>query len=982
MPKQTMHRGPDAFAGNQTPGRGRRAHLPAIFALAIMPTLAAPLTADVTVTRLRCEYAVNPLGIDVVRPRLSWVLESPGRGQVQTAYQIVVAVRDEALSKARDVRQSRPDGSADSGTPSPRSDDLLWDTGKVVSKQSVGVEYAGLPLRSGQRVWWAVRVWDKDGRPSAFSEPAWWEMALLRPADWHGRWICRDEPAPKSDEELYADHPAPLFRREFTCGKSVARARAYVSGLGYYELRLNGQRVGDHALDPGWTTYSRRVLYSTYDVTTLLQRGPNAVGVIVGNGWYNPLPLRMWGHLNLREHLTIGRPRFILQLDIEYADGTRKSVCSNEDWKAGDSPILRNSVYLGEVYDARREQPGWDRPGFDDRGWRPAIAATEPVGPLRAQAAETIKVTRTIEPVRFAEPKPGVHIFDMGQNFAGWVRLRANAPPGTRIMLRYGELLHPDGTLNGMTSVCGQIKKAGSGGPGAPPIAYQCDTYICKGDSSEIWEPRFTFRGFRYVEVTGLPNKPPLDLLEGLRLNSAVEEVGTFACSNEMFNRIHEMVRWTQLSNLFSVQSDCPHREKFGYGGDIVASSEAAMLNLDMSRFYAKAVQDLADAARPNGGMTETAPFVGIADEGLGGQAGPIGWGTAFPLLQWQLYRYYGNRRPLEESYEATKRWIALLESKAVEGILDNGISDHESLVPKPRALTGTAFYHLNARTVGQIARTLGHTDDAARFDALANGIADAFNRRFLRPGTGRYDTGTQACQAFALHMGLVPPKARAAATEVLVKDIMEMHKGHLTTGIFGTKYMLDALTSAGRADVAYTIVNQKTFPGWGHMIEKGATTLWEHWEFSDNTFSHNHPMFGSVSEWLIKSIAGISPADDVVGFDRVIIRPRICDGLTWAKARYESIRGAITTEWKLDGNALTLDVTIPVNATAEVHVPLAAVGLRGRAPQAAPPAVLESGKPADKAEGVRPLRADAEAAVFSIGSGTYRFAVHEFVGG
>ncbi|HOC52054.1 MAG TPA: family 78 glycoside hydrolase catalytic domain, partial [Verrucomicrobiota bacterium] len=627
---------------------------------------------------LRCEYRANPLGIDTPQPRLSWRLEASERGQRQTAYRVLAATRPKLLAEGR----------AD-----------LWDSGKVASSESVHVVYGGRPLRAGQRVYWTVRAWDRDGRASRYSETAWWEMGLLAPADWQADWITRRRPAPLAESQLFADDPAPLLRKEFVVEKKIRRARIYVSGLGYYELRLNGRRVGDQVLDPGWTTYSQRVLYSTYDVTACLRRGRNAWGVMLGNGWFNPLPLRLWGHVNPRENLTIGEPRVIAQLRIELADGTTQTLGTDVSWKTGPGPIRRNSVYLGEVYDARREQPGWDQPGFDDSNWEPAQTARGELGPLQAQDAPPIRVTRVLQPVKLTEPKPGVHIFDFGQNFAGWARLRVQGPAGTRVKLRYGELLYPDGTLNGMTAVCGQIKGGGRDyrydGQGAPKTAWQMDDYILKGQGREIYTPRFTFHGFRYVEVTGYPGQPTLASLDGLRLNADVAPVGSFACSNEQFNRIQEMVLWTELSNLFSVQSDCPHREKFGYGGDIVASGEMALFNFDMGRFYAKAVRDLADAVRPNGGFTETAPFVGISDEGLGERSGPVGWGTAHPFLLWGLYQHYGDRRLLEENYEAARRWLGLLQSQARDGILDNGISDHESLVPKPRALTGTGFYYL-----------------------------------------------------------------------------------------------------------------------------------------------------------------------------------------------------------------------------------------------------------------------------------------------
>lgn len=886
------------------------------------------------------------MGLDTPQPRFGWQLTSDHRAEFQTAYQILAASSSAKLAR----------GEAD-----------VWDSGKVASGESVHVIYAGPPLQSGQRVWWKVRVWDAAGRASEFSQPAWFDMALPSPTDWRARWIQRKSNGPIPEEQMFDDHPAPLLRKEFALERKVARARAHVSGLGYYELRLNGEKVGDHVLDPGWTSYGKRVLYSTYDVTAQLKRGRNALGIMLGNGWFNPLPLRMWGHINPRDALVIGEPRAILQLVIEFADGTSQTIVTDETWRASDGPVLRNSVYLGEVYDARREQPGWDSPGFDDSRWETAVAATEPkLGPLCAQDAPPIRVTRTLKPVKLTEPKPGVFIFDFGQNFSGWAQLRVRGEAGTRVRLRSGELLYDDGTLNGMTAVCGQIKRGGKDyrydGVGQPKTAFQLDEYVLKGRGLEVFTPRFTFHGFRYVEVTGFPGRPTLDSLEGLRLNSDVASAGSFECSNEMFNRIQTMVRWTELANVFSVQSDCPHREKFGYGGDIVASSEMAMLNFDMARFYAKAAQDLADDVRTNGGFTETAPFVGISDQGLGDKSGPIGWGTAQPLLLLQLRQYYGEQLLLEQQYEATKKWLALLQSKSRDGILDNGISDHESLVPKPRALTGTAFYYFNAKLFEQLALALGRTADAQHASALADQIKSAFNKKFLEPGTGRYDIASQACQGFALYHGLAPAEEQPRVLDVLLRDIAG-HGQHLTTGIFGTKYMLDALTTAGRADVACDIVNQRTFPGWGHMLERGATTLWEHWEFSDNTFSHNHPMFGSVSEWFYKALAGIQPAPDAVGFDKILIKPQPVGNLRWVRARHETVRGRIVSEWTNVGGEFKLRVRIPANASALVSVPSKDASR-----------VTESGRPAVNAPSVKFIRMEGSSALFAVGSGEYEF--------
>lgn len=926
----------------------------------------SPTAAGLRPTALRTEYRANPLGVDAAKPRLSWILQpssAGARGQRQTAYRVLVASTPEALQQGR----------AD-----------LWDSGRLASPASVHVEYGGKPLRSGQRAYWKVQAWDQHGRAAGYSEPAWWEMGLLGKEDWRGSWIRQNRPEPKTEQEFYDVNPAPLLRKQFDLqNKPIRRARIYVAGLGYYELYLNGNKVGDHVLDPAWTDYAERVLYATYDVTQALNTGENVLGVTLGNGWYNPVPLPMFGFLHLRKTLPTGPPKVLLQLNVEYADGTTQQVVSDPSWKVGDGPLLKNNVFLGEVYDARREQPGWNRPGFDDSRWTQVVPAEAPGGRLVAQEVPPIKVMRTIKPVRITEPQPGVFIFDMGQNFAGWVTLRVQGEAGTRVVLRFGEDLWPDGRLNVLTSTYGQVKDwasitqrdwaavdAGpfwSDGPHIPTTAWQSDTYVLRGGAPEVYRPSFTWHGFRYVEVRGYPGRPTLDAIEGHLLHSAVDSVGSFASSNELLNRIHEITLWSQLSNMFSVQSDSPHRERFGYGGDIVAASEMAILNLDMSRFYAKTVRDFADAQRPNGGFPEIAPDVGIASEGLGGGAGPVGWGTAHPMLVWQLYQYYGDRRLLEEQYPNVLRWVALLQEKAVDGILDNGISDHKSLPPKPVALTGTAFYHYNVQLAADMARVLGRNADAARLNGVAAQVKGAFNARFLKGRSGAYDLTTQATQAFALYFGLVPKEVRERALETLVKKMQEFEY-HVNTGIFGTKYVMDALTRSGRADVAYAAANKRTFPSWGYMIERGATTLWESWNYPEHTPSQNHPMFGSVSEWFYKGLVGIRPADDAVGFDKIIIQPNVVGDLTWVRGHHHSVRGRIGSAWRLEDDTLMLDVEIPVSATALVYVPAA------RAED-----VAEGGRRASEAAGVELVGMQVGAAVFRVGSGSYRFAVHNF---
>ncbi|MBN1939866.1 MAG: family 78 glycoside hydrolase catalytic domain [Candidatus Aminicenantes bacterium] len=916
--------------------------------LAAVVLAAAPAAVDhpgvlIAPVDLRCEDRPDPLGLDSPRPRLSWVLASDGRAEVQSAFRILVA-------------RSLPTLETDRGD--------LWDSGKVRSAESLGLAYAGPALRSGQRCFWKVRVWDGRDRPSAWSPAASWEMALLEDAPWKARWIGDGKPSPADDEDFYRDDPAPLFRKEFIAPKRTARARLYISGLGYYEASINGRRVGDRVLDPGWTNYEQRVFYSVYDVTASIRAGLNCIGVMLGNGWWNPLPLRMWGNRNLRADLPVGRPCLIAQLVIEGEDGKEVIVATGPEWQVREGPVLRNNIYLGEVYDARREIPGWDSPGANETGWTPAVLCPGPPGALQAQPQPPIRVTARLRPIRVSVPRPGAALYDFGRNFAGWARLRLRAPAGTRIRIRFGELLDVNGNLNPLTSVCGQIKgrrKDGLpvGGLGAPDIAEQADIYIARGGGEEIYTPRFTFHGFRYAEVTGLPDPPNLDDLEGLRLSADVSPSGEFSCSNDLFNRIQDMVRWTFLSNIFSVQSDCPHREKFGYGGDLVATADAFLANFDMAGFYAKATADWADAAREDGMLTDTAPFVGIQ------YCGPA-WAMAHPFLQVKLVQHYGNRRLVEEQFDTTRRWLDLVTRTNPDGLIREGLADHESLEPTSVPALVTPLYHETALLTSRLAGLLGRRDDEERFRDLAAFIAAAYRDKVLGPGPDRYETMTQAGLAVALGLGLIPDAEESAAFNALTAKVSSAGGPRLTTGIFGTKFLLDVLSRRGRADLAWALVDRKDFPGWGHMLDRGATTLWEHWEFSDNTYSHNHPMFGSVSEWFFAWVAGIQPDPAAIGFDKIIIRPQPVGDLTWAKAGIRTVRGEVRSEWRIERDRFLLTVVIPANTTAAVYVP-----------SAGPEAVREGGAPAASAEGLSFRGLEAGNCVYAVGSGRYEFSVN-----
>ncbi len=898
-----------------------------------LATIATQAQSPVRPALLTCEYGENPLGIDIPTPRLSWGFVSTARNQGQTAYEIIVG----------DNEKVGPSGYGN-----------VWQTGRISSAQHLHIAYHGKPLQPFTRYFWRVKVYDKNGAASDWSETAWFETAMLRTSDWQAQWIGDGSQQFVWDEDFYPDDPMPLLRKSFQINKKVAAARLYISGLGYYEAYLNDQKIGDHVLDPGFTAYGKQVPYLTYDVSAMLLRGDNTCGVMLGNGWYNPLPLRLFGRFNLREVQQTGRPCVKAQLRIRYTDGSIETIATDASWQTAPGPVLRNSVYLGEHYDARLEK------SFGAQaGWKNAVVAAGPSGRLQAQMQPPIRVTKVLRPVRITEPGKDTFLIDLGQNFAGVVRLKVRGPAGTKISLRYGEDTLSNGALNYLTTVAGQIKEIWnlSGGPGAPKTAWQQDVYTLKGSGLETWNPRFTFHAFRYVEITGWPGKPTLDEVEGLRMNSDVLPTGSFTCSNDGFNRLHDAIQWTFLSNIFSVQSDCPGREKMGYGADMVATAEAYIYNYHMASFYRKTVQDFANDQQPDGGITEIAPYTGIADRGYGGHSGPLGWQLAFPYLQKQLYDYYGDTLIIAQQYEAFRQQMQFLQSRAIDGLFHWDISDHEALDPRPEAFTAAAFYYHHALLATEFASILNKKEDAAQYAALAATIREAIIKKYWVPRTGRFDNATQSAQVFALWYELSPQSA--ASWEVLEQEFAR-HDGHLSTGIFATKMMFDLFRKTDRNQLAYQVVDQKDFPGWGYMLSKGATTLWETWAYPDNAPSQNHPMFGSVDAWFYKSLLGINAA--APGFKKIIIKPQPAE-LTAARGYYVSVSGKIESDWKIEQHKFLLRTTIPVNTTAEIWLPATENAV-----------ITEGEKPLHQVPDVRFLRVEKGYAVLAVGSGVYYF--------
>jgi alpha-L-rhamnosidase len=838
--------------------------------------LAGVCVASVATQDLRCEYLVNPLGIDSVHPRLSWILESGERGEKQTAYQILVAGSLQALKK-------------DQGD--------LWDSGEVSSDQTTFVAYAGLPLTAREACFWKVRSWDKDGKVSAWSDVASWEMGMLDAGDWQAKWIGRTT---NIDEQ-----PAPLFRHEIVLDGSIKKVRAYICGLGYYELHVNGEKVGDHLLDPGYTRYDRRDLYVAYDVTPFFKRGANAVGVILGNGWFNVQTKAVWDF-----HKAPWReaPRLLLSLVIEYTDGRTVTLGSDDTWKTATGPIIFDSIYGGENYDARLEIPGWDKPGFDDKAWSPAAVVSAPEGKLAAEMMPPIKADGVIKPVKVTEPKPGVFLFDMGQAFAGVTELKVHGAAGRKITVRHGERLFADGSLD--TRDIGQhVKRMGK------DQQYQMDTYILKGTGTETWRARFTYYGFQYVEVTGFPGRPTLDSIRGIFTHSAVPVAGKFECSNPLLNKIWRAGRWSYLSNLQGIPTDCPHREKNGWTGDAHLAAEQGIYNFMPAGVYTKWINDLGDEQQASGKLPGIVPTSGW---GYSWGNGPA-WDSAFALIPFYLYEYYGDTQPLRDHYDGLKRYVDYLTSRASNNIVDIGLNDWAPYKTEtPADITDTAYYYRDTKIVALAASLLGKTEKAAAYTQLAARIKDSFNARFFHADTGTYGNGGQTSLSCALYQGLVEPENQARVLQNLVAAVAKAN-GHIDTGILGAKYILNALTENGRPDVAYQIASQKDLPSWGWWIEQGATTLWEQWNGSE---SRNHIMYGDISAWFYKALAGINEDPSEPGFKHFIIRPQPVGDLTSAEAEYDSIHGKIRSAWKIKDGKFHLNVVVPVNTTATIYVP------------------------------------------------------------
>ncbi|MGC8892485.1 MAG: family 78 glycoside hydrolase catalytic domain [Candidatus Saccharicenans sp.] len=837
---------------------------------------------------LRVEYLKCPPALDIPRPRFFWKMKSDLRGDYQTAYQIIVASEREIAEK-------------EIGD--------FWDSEKVISQASTHIPYAGEELLSCQKYFWRVRWWNSSGQVSPYSEVAVFGTGFMGLSKFRANWISMADPesflAEKTillgqEEAPNIQYKAIYLRKEFSCRGRAIRATAYISGLGYYELYLNGRRIGDSRLDPCWSDYRQVAFYSVYEVTELIS-DKNAIGVILGNGRH----IKKYGY---------DQPKLIFRLEIYYEKGGFEVITSDDTWKAAHGPVEENGLYFGENYDARKEQPGWNNYGFDDSSWKKAVLVSGP--PLAAQNIPPIKIKARLKPVNIISFDRGVYVFDFGQNISGWARLKVQGPEGTTIRLRYAELLNEDGSLNSATN----------------DNARATDIYILKGQGEEIFEPHFTYHGFRYVELAGFPGKPDSETLEACFIHSDVEETGSFECSNPLINQIHRNIINSQKANLMSLPTDCPQRdERHGWLADALMTAEEASFNFDLAAFYNHFINLIRQAQKEDGSLPDFVPpynpRVYPADPA---------WGSAYISLCWHLYQYYGDRDILRRHFQNLKNYIDFLKKKST-GNLQLVLGKYGdwcqpgSLVPKktPVELVATWFYYHDILIFSEICELVGRQEEAREYRELSNQIKAAFNGAFLEKDQykairqGPIDRlPDQTSNLLPLYLDLVPEDCRSAVWQNLLESIIVHHDYHLDTGIIGTRYLLDVLSRFDRPEVALKIILQESYPGWGYMIREGATTLWERWEklTGRGMNSHNHVMFGSLDAWLYKNLVGLQPIES--GWKIFRLKPFAEGEISWVKSQVQTIYGEIAVSWEKTGTEFLLELKVPVGSRAKLYFP------------------------------------------------------------
>ena len=828
---------------------------------------------------LRCEYQENPLGIDTREPRFSWADDDSIRGAVQSAYQLIVS-SNESLAG--------------------RSEGDMWNSHRIASSRSQFVTYEGMKLKPAHKYYWRVRSWNGKHRASAWSQVHWFETALLDASDWQAKWI-----AAAREKDAYPPRSV-LVRKQFEVGKTVSGARLYITGLGNYQAFLNGRKVGYDLFTPGWTNYPSRIQYQVYDVTTQLKDGSNAIGVILGNMWWSG----GIGYLNGNTY-SRGPLRMLAQLAINYTDGSSEMVSTDGSWKFTDSPVVDNHLYNGETYDARLEIPGWAEADLSDSVWKMMTVTDTMKAILTVQAGPTMQASEELQPVQVSEPRHGVYVFDMGQNMVGWARLKVQGKPGTRIEMRFAELLHPDGTV-----AQENLRKAKA-----------TDVYILKGTGTETWEPKFTYHGFRYVQVSGLPAKPDNSVITGIVIHSAAPVTGHFACSNALLNKVFHNLSWGQKGNMMSVPTDCPQRdERLGWMGDAQIFATTASYNMNMDQFFAKWMRDITDCQDSSGYVYDVNPAIVVT-----GPAKP-GWCDAIIMVPYDVYTMYGDKRIITDNYAGMKKWVDYMKKNSKDDIYEfgkdawGGYGDWVAVVPSPTKPIGAAYYSYSSRILSRLASVLEDTAEASTLLIQANRAAAAYQRKYFIDSIKNYQGKTQTMNIIPYMFGITPASLKETVFGNLVKDVQERN-GHLSTGFIGTKYILPMLSDNGQNELAYQVATQTSYPGWGYMVEKGATTMWELWnsdtERPVQMNSRNHFAYGSVGQWYYQYLAGIRPDFDEPGFKHSIIAPMPAGDLTWVEASLQTGYGLLTSRWDKTENSFRLGITIPANTYATIRIPV-----------------------------------------------------------
>jgi len=904
--------------------------------LAALMLVACRCMAGISTQNLRCEMLENPRGIDAVHPRLSWEITGDARSIRQTAYQVIVASTPAKLA-------------ANVGD--------IWDSHKVASGESTMVNYAGKPLTSRATCYWKVKIWTNKGE-SAWSQSASWTEGLLNPTDWKAKWIGYDHGFPWDSVSKFSRLSARYYRKQFNIPQAIKKATVYVVGLGHYELFINGQPVSDQVLSTPPTDYTKSVIYNTFDVTKNIKQGANAIAAVLGNGRF----FTMRPKYKPQKIKEFGFPKMLLQLELEYANGTKQVIVSDGSWKfTADGPIRTNNEYDGEEYDATKEFPGWNNTGFDDSKWLKPEMVAAPGGKLVAQMNEPIRVVQTVKPISVKPFNTGTYIMDMGQNMAGWLNMKVKGTRGQKVQLRFAETTKEDGELSVANLRDAKVT----------------DVYTLKGGGQESWHPVFVYHGFRYVEIVGYPGTPTVDDFEGQVVNDDLENTGHFETSSTLINKIYRNAKWGIQANYKGMPMDCPQRnERMPWLADHATGSYSESFVFDNAKLYAKWLDDIEQAQKPDGALPDVAPAY------WNYYSDNMTWPGTYLQIADMLYRQYGDVRPIAKHYASMKKWLAYMRAKYMKDYVLTKDKYGDWCMPPESPelihskdparttdgeLIASAYYYKMLGLMEDFAKLLGKPQDVKEFSALAKKITSKFNQKFFNAQTQQYSNNTVTANLLPMYFGMVPQASRPAVSKSIQDKILIANAGHISTGVIGTQWLMRGLTNQGRADIAWHLATNTDYPSWGYMVNKGATTFWELWngDTADPSMnSQNHVMLlGDLLVWFYEDLAGIKSDPLHPGFKQLIMKPQTVDGLNFVNASYHSIHGLIKSDWKKQDAKFNWKLSLPANTSALIYVPAKTAT-----------EVTEGGKKATAAEGVKYLRMEGNCAVFEVGSGNYEF--------